>query len=93
MDSLVRSSLGILEPVRDENKVIPISELDLVVVPGLAFDKGGNRLGRGAGYYDRFLAKLPGRTLKVGLAFDFQVLNYVPAVDGQDVALDLVISG
>ncbi len=93
IDSLVRSSLGIMEPARDKNKIIPLAQLDLVVVPGLAFDKWGNRLGRGAGYYDCFLAKLPARTVKVGLAFDFQMIDSVPTVDGQDIPLDLVISG
>lgn len=93
MDSLVRNSLGIMEPAKDDAKIIPRDKLDLVVVPGLAFDKWGNRLGRGAGYYDRFLARLPLKTMKMGLAFEFQMIDSVPAVEGQDIPLDLVISG
>jgi len=93
MESLVKSSLGILEPAREEEKILSPGAFDLIVVPGIAFDKTGNRLGRGAGYYDRFLAGLPASALKVGLAFDFQVIDDVPVVPGLDICLDFVISG
>ena len=93
MESLAKSSLGIMEPAREEEKILSPESLDLIVVPGIAFDKSGNRLGRGAGYYDRFLADLPANTVKVGLAFDFQMIDAVPAVPGLDIRLDFVISG
>lgn len=93
MESLAKSSLGILEPAREEEKILSPGAFDLIVVPGIAFDKSGNRLGRGAGYYDRFLAGLPANTVKVGLAFDFQVIDDVPVVPGLDIRLDFVISG
>jgi len=51
---------------------------DLIVVPGMAFDKEGHRLGRGRGYYDRFLAQHP-NTYTIGLCFDFQLLPLVPS--------------
>lgn len=89
---LVKGKLGIYEPVIDPENLLPPSELELVFVPGIAFDKWGNRLGRGGGFYDRFLAKLSPRAVKVGLAFDFQLVENVPLIPGHDVPLDLVIS-
>ncbi|MFA6457824.1 MAG: 5-formyltetrahydrofolate cyclo-ligase [Patescibacteria group bacterium] len=58
---------------------IPLSEIDLLVVPALAFDRAGNRLGRGGGFFDRVLAKFTG--VSVGLAFDFQMLEKIPTED------------
>ncbi|MCM8757573.1 MAG: 5-formyltetrahydrofolate cyclo-ligase [Candidatus Omnitrophica bacterium] len=79
---------GIKEPLR---KIpLPIKALDLVIVPGLAFDKKGNRLGRGKGYYDRFLKKISSKTVSVGLAFDFQIFNHLP-VSTSDVSVDRVL--
>lgn len=78
---------GIHEPA--SKSPVSLKRLDLVVVPGLAFDKKGNRLGRGKGYYDRFLKTLSAKTATVGLAYDFQILPSVP-VQGHDVAVDRV---
>ncbi len=61
--------------------VVPLHELDLILVPGRAFDEAGNRLGRGAGYYDRFLAHVQSSVTLIGLAFDFQVVQSVPTTD------------
>lgn len=83
-----RGPYGILEPAR--KKPVGLSDLDLVIVPGLAFDKAGRRLGRGKGYYDCFLAALPGRCRSVGLAYDFQILPSVPVAD-HDVNVHQVI--
>ncbi len=73
---LKKGPYGIYEPMR-KNFINP-KELDLVVVPGVAFDRKGNRLGRGKGYYDRFLKRLTKHSFSVGLAFDFQVLPSLP---------------
>jgi len=73
---LIRGLYEIHEPAI--KKFISLNNLDLVVVPGVAFDKKGNRLGRGKGYYDCFLHKLPSKTSAVGLAFDFQILPSIP---------------
>ena len=54
-------------------------DLDLVLVPGLAFDRRGHRLGHGHGYFDRFLARVPKATSTVGLAYRFQLLDRLPA--------------
>lgn len=64
---------GIKEP--SGRNAVNIREIDLCLVPGLAFDLSGNRLGRGMGYYDRFLGSLAEGTPKIGLAFKFQVLK------------------
>ena len=50
-----------------------LASLELALIPGLAFDLAGNRLGRGGGHYDRFLATLPPHTLTMGVAFDAQI--------------------
>ena len=65
-----------------------LSLIDFVIVPGVAFDARGNRLGRGKGYYDRILKYC--RAYKAGLCFDFQFVDEVP-IDGNDVRMDIVI--
>jgi 5-formyltetrahydrofolate cyclo-ligase len=74
---LVKGTYGICEPAR--KKFVNLKDIDLVLVPGLAFDKQGNRLGRGKGCYDYFLKRLPKDTPTIGLAFDFQILSCLPA--------------
>ena len=70
---------------------IPPNLLDLVVVPGLAFDAHGHRLGRGGGYYDRFLSRLRRTAATVGLGFDVQITDEVPVDDG-DISVDIVVT-
>jgi 5-formyltetrahydrofolate cyclo-ligase len=67
----------------------PVSELDVVIVPALALDPTGQRIGYGAGYYDRALAGTV--VVKVGVIFDFQLVSEVPATDG-DVPVDWVVT-
>ncbi len=90
-DGWVPGRFGIREP-----QAVPGDEgvrggFDLVVVPGLAFDLHGRRLGQGYGYYDRFLAALGGTALTVGLAFSWQLVPEVP-VDAWDVPVDAVVT-
>lgn len=73
---LKKGLYGILEPAI--RKFMDLRDLDLVIVPGIAFDKKGNRLGRGKGYYDHFLKRMPVKTTSIGLAFDFQILPSLP---------------
>lgn len=68
---------GVPEP-SDDAHAVSATDVDLVLVPGLAFDPSGGRLGRGGGFYDRFLAGLSPRALRVGVAFDEQVVPMVP---------------
>ncbi len=77
---------GILEP--NENECFS-EKIDLVVVPGVAFDIKKNRLGRGKGYYDRFLTKI--NTFKIGICYDFQLIESVPA-NYKDVKMNAVIT-
>jgi 5-formyltetrahydrofolate cyclo-ligase len=79
---------GICEPA--VKKYVKLEDLDLVIVPGVAFDKEGNRLGRGRGCYDRFLKKIPFDIPSIGLAFDFQILPRIPAT-ATDIKIGEVI--
>lgn len=63
--------------------------IDLIIVPGLGFDKQKNRLGRGKGFYDKFLKS--DTTTKIGIGFDFQILNEVPTSEF-DIAMDIIIA-
>jgi 5-formyltetrahydrofolate cyclo-ligase len=76
-DRLQKGPHGVCEP--STKRFLRLKDLDLVIVPGLAFDKKGNRLGRGRGCYDRLLELLPQATPTIGLGFDFQILPFVPA--------------
>lgn len=72
-------------------RAVGAGEIDLIVVPGLAFDRSAHRLGRGGGFYDRFLANPAVRALKVGLCLDEQVVGCVP-MEEHDVPLDAVVT-
>ena len=74
---LIKGHYGIHQPGEEHIRPVPLEEVDLMVVPALAFDKSGHRLGHGGGYYDRFLEKAPPGIFTVGLAFDFQVVEDV----------------
>ena len=77
---------------RADAPLVAITDLDVIVVPGLGFDRLGNRIGRGAGFYDRFLGGLGrGRPVRVALAFDEQIVESVP-VEGHDAPLDVIVT-
>ena len=82
---------GIAQPRKNSSREISLEEIDAVVVPGVAFDASNHRLGRGKGYYDRFLTQLPKTTTTIGLAFDFQLTDSLP-VEEHDVPLSCVIT-
>lgn len=81
--------MGIREPI--EGPPTPVREIDLVIVPGLAFDAEGNRLGRGRGFYDRFLANPDFRGVSCAIAFEMQVVAAVPH-DENDRRVDLLVT-
>ena len=86
---LQEGAYHILEPVGEP--FTDLSAIDLILVPGLAFDAAGHRLGRGRGYYDRFLhSKNRPYCVKIGVCFDFQKVDEVP-VDAHDMAMDRVV--
>ncbi len=78
---------GIPEPAGPE--ISDESQIELVIVPGVAFDADNNRMGRGAGYYDRILNRIP-KAKKLALAFDFQMVDKVPT-EPHDIKMDQVI--
>lgn len=80
---------GIIEPDENRSEILSPDDLDIIVVPGLAFDKNCNRLGRGAGYYDRLLAE--SRAFKAGFGFDMQLLPSV-FTEAHDQKLDCVVT-
>ena len=87
---LVSDRQGIQEPPADLPAIDP-GEVDVVVVPGLAYDRSGNRLGRGAGFYDRFLSHAGLKAVLVSPAFRMQVLDTVP-VDRWDVPVHAIVT-
>lgn len=86
-DSMRCGAYGISEPTGECFKAY--ADIDLAVIPGMAFDASGHRLGRGKGYYDRFLTLLP-HCYKIGMCFHFQRVDHVPT-SSTDIAVDEVI--
>ena len=82
---------GILEPRPKFYKFIPLEEVDLMVLPGVAFDVRGHRLGYGAGYYDRLLKAEEERPLLVALAFEIQIVDEIPVSD-HDIRVDKILT-
>lgn len=89
-DSLQPSEpYGILEPTTQKSSIFNC-QLSIVIVPGMAFDRQGHRLGRGKGYYDRFLSRVP-NIYKIGVCFPFQLVDSVPFED-TDILMDEVVA-
>lgn len=92
IECLEEGPYGICQPKSGLDRPIPLKEIDLIVVPAIAFDKSNMRLGRGKGYYDNFLANrdLSG-SKTIGLAFHFQVVDHLPS-DPHDRPVSRVIT-
>lgn len=88
--SLTKLEMGIMQTLHPEEPLIYEGKYDLVIVPGLAFDKANYRVGYGGGYYDNFLIDHP-EALKVGIFYPFQMIDTVP-LEPHDVRLDLILS-
>jgi 5-formyltetrahydrofolate cyclo-ligase len=86
---LAAGKFGILEPTPEAVRPAMSDEIDAALVPGLAFDEVGNRVGRGLGYFDRLLQQTSGA--KIALAFDFQLLDEVPA-ETHDLRMDFIVT-
>lgn len=88
VDELAPGSFNIQEPTGNDI-IADFDTTDIAVVPGVAFDRSGNRLGRGRGYYDRFLSRFPGTT--IGVCADYRLVDNIPA-ESHDVKMDYVIT-
>ncbi len=88
-DELKTGTYGILEPKNKADNNIPKGKIDIVIVPGIAFDIMGYRIGHGLGYYDNFLADI--KTRKIGFAFEFQILPDIPHEE-HDIRMDRIVT-
>ena len=91
LDALKPGSMGIMEPDPLLCEPVDPAMIDLIVVPGIAFDATGGRIGYGKGCYDRFLPQLLDDVPIIGLAYDFQVLPRVPQ-ESTDVRMDAIVT-
>lgn len=91
LDGLEKGPFGISEPKKLAANLVAPERIDLIVVPGVAFDVFGNRIGYGRGYYDKYLC-IARNAAKVALAFDFQVCDGRLVCEPHDIALDLIIT-
>lgn len=93
VSELVRGSriLNLLEPAPHSTRAVAPEEIDLILVPGLAFTRDGHRLGRGGGYYDRYLSRVPPSTVRLGVCFDCQIEASLP-LDGHDQQVHAVVA-
>lgn len=83
------SSYGILEPKKECIKKVSINDIDLIIIPGVAFDINGNRMGHGQGYYDKLLEK--SKVAKIGLCFEFQLLEKIPT-ESHDIPVNIIVT-
>lgn len=90
-DDLEKGFKGIYEPVPSRTSLADPGQIDIAVIPGVAFDICCNRLGYGAGYYDRFLPYLRSDCLKAGVAFEAQIADMLPH-DKHDFRLDVIFT-
>jgi 5-formyltetrahydrofolate cyclo-ligase len=89
-DPMITSELGTLEPPRSAWKPVAAKDLDLIIVPGVAFDKSGHRVGYGGGVFDRLLASAP-QAVRIGLGFECQITTRLPS-QKLDEPLDFLIT-
>ncbi len=90
-DDLEPCAFGVPEPKKDAIKIANRKYIDLVIVPGAVFDIKGNRIGYGAGYYDKFFSSLKEDVYKIGICYSFQVVDFVPA-SPHDIPMDYIIT-
>lgn len=82
---------GILEPNSERCKVVPIESIDIAIIPAVALDEKGGRIGSGQGYYDRLIPELSITTRKVALGFEEQIIPQVP-LESHDKHIDIIIT-
>lgn len=90
-NQLKQGPRGVLEPDTAKCKKVPIDCIDIAIIPGIAFDEKGARIGTGMGFYDRLIPKLPITTRKVALSFEDQLIQQVP-MEHHDKHIDIIIT-
>ncbi len=88
---LIPGPRGILEPDASKCKAVPMDRIDIAIIPGLAFDEKGGRIGSGTGYYDRLIPRLAITTRKVALTFEEQIVPQIP-MESHDRYVDIIIT-
>ena len=91
LNELHSGHFGIREPKTEYVRLSDSHLIDLVLVPGVALDSAGNRIGFGAGYYDRFMKRLRPKAVKAALAYSFQVVDTIPS-DEYDIPADYIVT-
>ena len=89
--ALLRGPFGVIEPPIESNALADLTTLDAIFIPGLAFSKHGGRLGFGGGWYDRLLARIPDKTIKIGVCWNELLIDSVP-MDAWDVRVDGILT-
>ncbi len=90
-DLKIKGCYGIPEPELKVNSIVVPEKLNAIIVPGSVFDVKRNRIGYGGGFYDRYLMRTSGRCKKLGVCYDFQVLEQIPHED-YDIPVDMVVT-
>jgi 5-formyltetrahydrofolate cyclo-ligase len=95
LDELETGTLGVLEPKAElknnRNRILSPELINVVIVPGIAFDVSGNRLGRGKGFYDRFIARLKISTTVIALCYECQIVESVPVTES-DKPVNIIVT-
>lgn len=89
---LVEDNIGYIQPNKETLSPVDLSEIDLIIVPGISFDRKGYRIGFGAGYYDRFLGRVNFEIPTIGLAYDFQIIDSLIEMEDYDIPVDYVMT-
>lgn len=90
-EELVRENRVVPQPAVTSGRTIPMEKIELFLVPGIAFDNEGNRLGMGGGYFDRLLSQASSTAIFTGLAYDFQVVTHLPS-EAHDIPVHEVVT-
>ena len=88
---LISGPRGVVEPDASKCKEVPMDRIDIAIIPGLAFDEKGGRIGSGTGYYDRLIPRLAITTRKVALTFEEQIVPQIP-MESHDRHVDIIIT-
>jgi 5-formyltetrahydrofolate cyclo-ligase len=89
--ALIRGPFGVVEPPLSWEPLTDLTTLDAIFIPGLAFSMDGGRLGFGGGWYDRLLARIPDKTIKIGVCWNEMLIDSVP-MDAWDIRMDGILT-